>query len=177
MDSRYLIFMEQESLFDAGEQVSMKVRKHWMVYVGDVVAHGVGLVLFTFLSGLLSFVIEGFASYVGMMFGVLMLFTWCSFFYVWTRHYCDVWYITDRHIIAVDQREILTRDVTFMEFGRIQDVFFEKDGLLQSFFGYGKLRVQSAGSEQELVISSVAHVEDVARTITELRTKARVLSI
>ena len=84
-----------------------------------------------------------------------------------------MWYVTDRHIIAVNQKQIFEREESFMELNRIQDVFFEKNGLLSTLLNYGKLKVQSAGTEQEFVISDVRDVERVAHRIMELRDTAK----
>lgn len=60
-----------------------------------------------------------------------------------------------------------------MELKRIQDVSFEKNGFLQTFFGYGTLKVQSAGTEQEFIINNVKDVEQTAHRIMDLRDKAK----
>ena len=60
-----------------------------------------------------------------------------------------------------------------MELNRIQDVFFEKNGLLQTWLGYGELKVQSAGTEQEFVLNDVRNVEALAHKIMALRDKAK----
>jgi uncharacterized membrane protein YdbT with pleckstrin-like domain len=56
-----------------------------------------------------------------------------------------------------------------MEYNRIQDVFFEKEGFLQTFFGYGRLKVQTAGSDTLFMIENVRDVENVAEKILSLR--------
>ena len=72
-----------------------------------------------------------------------------------------------------DVKQIFEREEAFMELSRIQDVSFEKNGILQTFFGYGKLKVQSAGIEQEFIIANVAEVEAVSHRIMELRDGAQ----
>jgi hypothetical protein len=98
---------------------------------------------------------------------------WISFFFFWTKSYFDVWYITNQHIIAINQKELFERDEAFMELTRIQDVFFEKSGFLGTFLGYGTLKVQSAGTVQEFVIEDVHDVEQVAHRLMELRDTAK----
>ncbi len=161
--------MEVETLFKEGEEVLIKARKHVLVYVEDFLLHGFGCLVFStgvyFLSDR-GGVVEGALSLLLSMF-VLIFFT--SFFYAWTKEYFDVWYVTDVHIVAVNQRSILDREVSFMEYNRIQDVFFEKEGFLQTFFGYGRLKVQTAGSDTLFMIENVRDVENVAEKILSLR--------
>lgn len=164
--------MEQESLFEDGEIIIEEVRKHFLVYVEDVFIHFFGCALFVGMTLFFAFSGESAGPYIAYVLMFFVLVFWVSFFYAWTKNYFDVWYITNKHIIAVNQKEILKRDEAFMELRRIQDVFFEKEGLLQTWFGYGILRIQSAGTEQEFVIENVQNVELIAHRIMELRDKA-----
>lgn len=161
--------MEVETLFKEGEQVLIKARKHILVYVEDFLIHGFGCLIFSAGAYFLSTrggSIEGAASLLLCMF-VLIFFT--SFFYAWTKEYFDVWYVTDVHIVAVNQRSILDREVSYMEYNRIQDVFFEKEGFLQTFFGYGRLKVQTAGGDTLFIIENIRDVEGVVEKILSLR--------
>lgn len=157
----------------------MTLRKHWIVYVGDALLHGFGGVLCIVVVHY-ALVARGFFSFaqftlsnVAMILVAVILLFWTSFFFAWTKNYFDVWFITDQHIVAVNQKELFEREESFMELVRIQDVFFEKDGPLATILGYGKLRVQSAGTEQEFVIENVYNVEEVTHTLISLRDEAQ----
>lgn len=175
--------MKQDELLEEGEVMLEKVRKHWIVYVEDVFYHTFGCFLFmviaTYLSskGALSFIDQDSGAYIGMVLIMFVIIFWVSFFYAWTKEYLDVWYVTDRHIIAVNQKQMFEREEAFMELTRTQDVLFEKNGFLATWLGYGKLRVQTAGREQEFVIENVTDVEAVAHRIMELRDKSQQRSI
>ncbi len=161
--------MDTESLTTEGENVLQTARKHFLVYVEDVFIHGFGCLLL--ITGVYFLhdrggIVEAYVSLLLCMF-IFIFFT--SFFYAWTKDYFDAWFLTDVHIIAINQKSILDREISYMEYSRIQDVFFEKEGLLQTFFGYGRLKVQTAGAEQEFVIESVRDVESIAKAIIELR--------
>lgn len=163
-----------ELQLEQGEELVVKVRKHLIVYLSDLMFHGTGLVLFVLVIIVFSYLSNGeITSYVSLASSVLVLFTWLSFFASWTSNYFDVWYVTNRHIVAINQKDLLDREEAFMEFRRIQDVFFEKQGFLQTYLNYGTLRVQSAGTEQEFIMKSVHDVEEVAHIIMELRDKVK----
>lgn len=171
--------MQQDELLEEGEVIIEKVRKHWYVYIEDVFIHLFGCFIFMVLAsyiankGLLSFIDQDTSAYTGMLLMMFVIIFWISFFYAWTKEYFDVWYITDRHIIAVNQKQMFEREEAFMELSRIQDVFFDKNGFLSTWFGFGKLRVQSAGTDQEFEINYIADVENVAHRIMEMRDKAQ----
>ncbi len=169
--------MEQEQLLEEGEVMLEKVRKHWMVYVEDFFIHFFACFIFLIganyftARGSLSFIDINIDSYIGMLLVMFVIIFWTSFFYAWTKDYLDTWYVTDRHIIAVNQKQIFEREEAFMQLNRIQDVSFEKSGFVATFFGYGKLKVQSAGTEQEFIMENVNDVEVVARMLMDLRDK------
>lgn len=171
--------MKQDELLENGEVILEKVRKHWIVYIQDAVSHIFGCSMFilaaSFLSsrGTFSFIDSDTSTYTGMILIMFVIIFWTSFFYAWTKNYFDVWYITDKHIIAVNQKQMFEREEAFMELTRIQDVLFDKNGLLSTWLGYGKLRIQSAGEEQEFVIENVHDVEAVAHRIMGLRDMAK----
>lgn len=167
--------LKQEELFEAGEVIIERIRKHWIVYLEDLLLHAFGCLIFIvaayFLAsrGSLGGVFSNGGGYGAMVLIMFVLIFWTSFFYAWTKNYFDVWFVTDKHIIAINQKEIFNREEAFMELTRIQDVFFEKEGFLATLLGFGKLKVQSAGTEQEFIMEDVANVEAVAHRIMALR--------
>ncbi len=173
------MILEQEHLLEEGEEVIEKVRKHWIVYVEDFLLHFFGCVIFLVAAmylasrGSFSGITANGGAYSAMILIMFVLIFWTSFFYMWTKHYFDVWYVTNKHLIAVDQQQIFKREESFMELNRIQDVDFEKEGIFSTLLGYGKLKVQSAGTEQEFIISYIRDVEGCAHRIMELRDSAQ----
>lgn len=175
--------LEKEHILEEGEVLINEIRKHWIVYVQDFFLHAFGCIVFLIVAHYLvsnasaaSF-LSDLSEYGAMVLVMFVLIFWTSFFYSWTKDYFDVWYVTNEHIIAVNQKELFTRDEAFMELTRIQDVFFEKNGFLSNIFGYGELKVQSAGTEQQFVIRYVGDVEAKAHMIMELRDKVQGKSI
>lgn len=170
---------EKEHLLEEGEIMVDAIRKHWIVYARDFLLHAFGCLIFIISAYYLAsrgsfggiYVTE--TSYGAMILVMFVLIFWTSFFYAWTKDYFDVWYVTNEHIIAVNQKEIFTRDEAFMELERIQDVFFEKDGLLSTVLDYGRLKVQSAGTDQEFIMEDVRDVESVAHRIMDMRDEAQ----
>ncbi|MDB5260051.1 MAG: hypothetical protein JWN37_282 [Candidatus Nomurabacteria bacterium] len=168
---------EKEHILEEGEEIISTIRKHWIVYVHDFFLHAFGCLLlivavYYFSSGDLFKNYSNETAYGTMVLILFVLIFWTSFFYSWTKDYFDVWYVTNKHIVAVNQKEILSRDEAFMELLRIQDVFFEKNGFLSNIFDYGQLKVQSAGTEQQFVMEYVKEVETVAHKIMLLRDEA-----
>ncbi len=163
--------MEQEVLFSEGEEIIHEAHKHPIVYLADFVLHTFGCGMFSGLAIASTIFFGSLGASIAYVLIFFVILFWISFFYAWTKNYFDVWYVTNKRIIAVNQRDMLHREVDYMAYDRIQDVFFDKDGMLQTFFGYGTLRVENAGKEQETIMLSVKDVETVAHMIMDLRDK------
>lgn len=165
--------MEQTSLIKKNEKFLAYVDKHFIVYLEEALIHLLGIIVC--IGGIHFFSDKGalFFSYGSQILIFLILIFWTSFFYVWTKTYGNRWYITNKRIIAVNQKEIMKQAHESIDIDSVDNIFFEKDGLFQSWFGYGKLCIESRNPACELVIDSVRDVEDIARIITVLQKKAK----
>lgn len=101
--------MEQENLFEEGEELLETVRKHFLVYLADVLIHSFACIIFIGAASFLSSRQEMMGSYIAYILIFFVITFWTSFFYAWTKNYLDLWYITDKHIIAIDQKDMLQR--------------------------------------------------------------------
>lgn len=79
-----------------------------------------------------------------------LLLHWMGLINVWTHYYLDLWAITDRRIIAIDQKRLFSRSVGSFRLERLQDMNIEIPGFLATMFNYGDIEAQTAsGSEEE----------------------------
>jgi hypothetical protein len=136
---------------DQDEHIVSEVRKHWFVFL----AHGLFLfaaALFpVFAYEIIVRVLPVTVSLAGnpkgliaFFYGFWLLFLWIAFFVQWTNYYLDVWYITEKRIIDVEQKRMFHRSVSSLRFDKIQDISIEVGGLISTFFHIGDIRVQTA---------------------------------
>jgi uncharacterized membrane protein YdbT with pleckstrin-like domain len=152
------------------------VRKHWIVFV----QHAFGLVLSAFipffLITLLDVFIPGFFSQISLPVNGYALFTyayciwllclWLSFFVNWTKYYLDVWYVTEKRIIAIDQKRIFNREVSNIRFDKVQDVSVNVRGFIATLLDFGNVKVQTASEdERDFYMTAVRHPQEVRRVI------------
>ena len=162
---------------DQDESVILEVRKHWIVFAGNAI----GLLF----SGLLPFILYTFVKIFVPSFNTMtvsisgndsalflflcvlwLLFLWISFFVNWTKYYLDVWYVTGKRIIAVDQRNIFDRGISNLRFDKIQDVTIDVRGFLPTLLNFGNVKVQTAGEDNfEFSMSTVKNPEKVRMVI------------
>jgi uncharacterized membrane protein YdbT with pleckstrin-like domain len=76
---------------------------------------------------------------------------------LWTDYYLDVWIVTNRRVIDVEQRGLFSREIATMQLSKIQDITTEVKGFLPTLIGFGDVHVQTAGLEREFVIRGVPH--------------------
>lgn len=161
---------------DSDEHVIMQVRKHWIVFAGNatglliagVFPFAVLMAIRLFIPGLIAALpMSQNNSAVALFFYALWLLAiWLSFFVSWTKYYLDVWYVTEKRIIIVDQKKLFDRVISNVRFDKIQDVTIDVNGFLPTMLGFGTVKVQTAGEDStELVMTVVRHPEEVRKVI------------
>jgi hypothetical protein len=161
---------------ESDEHVLLEVRKHWIVFAGHAISLLVaGLLPFILFVALEMFVpvvlnafkLPGNPSALFLFFYALwLLFLWISFFTAWTTYYLDVWFVTEKRIIAVDQKALFDREISNLRFDKIQDVTINVDGFMQTLMHFGDVKVQTAGIEQDdFLMQTVRNPDEVRRVI------------
>lgn len=171
--------------FETGEQIIKIVRRHYLVMIPMVLVITLGALFPVFVIALLSAsflpldesvktAIELFVS-KWKVFGytLWLLLLWVIFFIEWTDYYLDLWVVTDRRIVDVEQKGFFHREVTSFKFEQIQDITVETRGLIETFFKFGTLHIQTAGHNREIVIRDAHYPEDARTLILRLSEKLR----
>jgi hypothetical protein len=100
------------------------------------------------------------------------LFIWLGVFVVWVNYYLDVWIITDRRIINVDQIALFKRSVSELEHSKIQDITSEIHGFLPTLFSYGYIYIQTAGETQRFLFKQIPNPVRTRNIIMKLQKAA-----
>lgn len=150
------------------ERILKTVRKHWFIITIELlgVIFMISLpILLLFLvmlfPGLLTPFLEqgpfgpvlgAFLSTYGLVIlfgaGVWILFSIMTGFTIWTHYYLDLWVITDRRIILVDQVSFFNRNVSIFRLERMQDIEYKITGILATLLNFGTLKAQTAGAHE-----------------------------
>jgi len=131
----------------ADEKILAVVRKHWFILITRLL----NVVLIGTLPFILVAIIGSFisapAAEVMFLTSAWLLIVWMSLFTVWTNHYLDIWIVTDKRIVNIDQIRLFKRNVSTLRIERVQDIKVETYGFFATLFGFGNLQVQTAGPE------------------------------
>jgi hypothetical protein len=100
---------------------------------------------------------------VGATLLVLILFT-ATYIYKQSRLL-----VTDRSLVQVMQKTLFNKKVSRLSMSNVEDVSEEQRGFLASFFNYGTLTVQTAGTEDNFIFTLCPSPTKLADRIIEAR--------
>lgn len=104
--------------------------------------------------------LAGFGLAVYLM--IICLFT----FFSWMDYYLDMWIVTEKRVINIDQQGLFSREISEVPMASIQDVTIHVIGLIETLLGFGTVRIQTAG-EREFTIDDIPHLNAVKDAILE----------
>lgn len=102
---------------------------------------------------------------------IFLTILWHIGFVLWTDYYLDMWVLTDKRLIDVEQKRLFSREVSSVRLDNIQDIKLEILGFIHTFVGMGSVHVQTAGSQKEFVIHNAKNPEQVKEFILSAHNK------
>jgi hypothetical protein len=140
------------------EEVLITVRKHWFVIITELLGIFMMLLVPFFILFLLlifsdkiitlDISLEHYTTLMIFVIAAWSIITLMAGFTVWTHYYLDLWIITDRRIILVDQVHFFNRNVSVFRLERLQDIEFQIQGLIPTLLNFGTLKAQTAGAHE-----------------------------
>jgi hypothetical protein len=142
---------------EEGEKIVKTARKHWFiigVQMGTIVVFGlfpifilIGLLALPAVEILANFLQNQSALIVFALASWLLLSTMAAAT-VWTSYYLDLWIITDRRIIVIEQDGFFRRRVGNFRLERLQDIQVTINGVIPTLLDFGTIRAQTASASE-----------------------------
>ncbi len=159
------------------EHIVAIIRKHWFSSIIELVMLGVialvPLFAYPFLKPYLFHDVTTQAFYILLyVYFVYIIALWIIAFIYWTDYYLDMWIVTNKRIVDIEQKSLFYREVSSLRLERIQDVKIQIHGFLDTFLKMGTIYVQTAGVEQEFKIPFAADPIQVKEVIMKAYTEA-----
>lgn len=157
--------------FEKNEHIILEVRKHWFVLATEIfwatVAIFIPLIVYAVGTALPITITMPGNNIIFFLFLYVfwLLIGWVTMFFFWTDYYLDVWIITNKRLIDVEQKGLFSRNIATMPISRIQDVTSEISGIIPTLIGFGNIHVQTAGQEREFVIKKVANPNETRQKL------------
>jgi signal transduction histidine kinase len=156
------------------EKILLKLRKHWIILARDTGATFILAVLPFVLFSIIGLTVSApfnlsslipFAAFVGSLW---LLLTWLTLMVLWTNYYLDLWIVTDRRIISVDQINLFNRKVTSLALDSIQEITVRTENPLEAIFHYGTIEIETAGPDDiDSMMEGIPNPEKMRNVILE----------
>ncbi|MFI5260639.1 MAG: PH domain-containing protein [Candidatus Paceibacteria bacterium] len=164
----------REFELEPGEHPVLTARKHWFLFLGELLPYAI-LIALPFALPKLLVAAPALAKYAGIfdyhtiemraLLGVWLLVMWTSAWGAFTRYYLNAWIVTNHRIVDIKQRGYFNREVSSLFLSKIQDVTTDVKGILPSLLNIGKIKVQTAGEDVEFVMNGIPRPEQVRNII------------
>lgn len=154
------------------EEILIQVRKHWFVIGMQML----GVVMFALIPLILVVILTSFAEFLPLqvfdhtktfiaLYTGWLICSWMALFSIWTNYYLDVWTITNKRLIAVDQRGLFNRNTGSFRLERLQDINVTVRGVLATFLDYGDLQAETASEDRDFVARAIPKPQELKALI------------
>jgi hypothetical protein len=166
----------EEFELEPGEQIMLAVRKHPLVFALELLPYFIFAVLpliaLPFIAALgqltpaLSQAFTGDLTlenpWLRLTLGLWWLIMWTGAFNTFTRYYLDQWVVTTTRIVDIHQFGFFRRHVSSFLLNHVQDVTTDVTGFFSTVFGFGTLRVETAGdASQHFLMNGIPNPEQI----------------
>jgi len=162
---------------EKNEKILLILHRHWFVIVRDVVGLILIFIAGVFLFSLRDFLIPTLEPLIlipvsNLVFVMFILFLVGILFARWVTYYLDVWIVTTKRIIDIEQHGLFNREISEFLIARVQDVTIEIPGFISTMLNFGNITIQTAG-ERSFLVRDVPKLHKAKDTILTYSHKAR----
>ena len=160
----------KEFELEPGEHVVLQVRKHWFLFVTELLPYAI-IALLPFVAPKFLTLAPSLAGYATLfdlstpvsrtVVGIWLLIVWTGAWGAFTKYYLNLWVLTSQRIVNIKQRRFFSREVSSLFLSRIQDVTTDVHGILYSLLGIGNIKAQTAAEDVEFVMYGIPRPEQM----------------
>lgn len=160
----------KEFELEPGEHVVLQARKHWFLFLAELLPYAI-MAIVPFALPKLLVLAPPMASYAAFFdyhatlaraaLGVWLLVIWTGAWGAFTRYFLNAWVLTNQRIVNIKQRRYFSREVSSLFLSRVQDVTTDVTGVLPSLLGIGDIKVQTASEDVEFVMQGIPRPEQM----------------
>lgn len=164
----------KEFELEPGEHVVLEVRKHWLLFLAELLPYAI-LAIFPFAIPKILVLVPPLTPYSAFLdyhtvpmriaLSIWLLLMWTLAWSTFTKYFLNAWILTNVRIVNIKQRRYFSREVSSLFLTRVQDVTTDVRGVLSSLFGIGDIKVQTAGEDVEFVMRGIPRPEQMRDVI------------
>lgn len=148
------------------EQVYILVRAHPITQIFPLI----NAFFFIFLLFFANFFFPSFLSIIQILFinVFILVVVFNNLWFCFLNWYFNVGIVTNKQIIDVDFHVILYKEISYTQLQHIEDVTAKSGGFFESFFDFGNIFIQTAGTEVNTEFLNIPHPSGVSKIINSL---------
>ena len=160
----------KEFELEPGEHAVKQARKHWFLFLAELLPFALLAVIPFALPGFLRLAppLAQYAAFFTVQIplmraalGVWLLVSWTGAWSAFTRYFLNAWVLTNERIVDIKQRGYFSREVSSVLLNRVQDVTTDVRGVLPSLLNIGDINVQSAGAVDKFHMHGIPKPEQM----------------
>ncbi len=163
---------------ESDEQIIKIVHKHWFIFFVKAVG-----VFFVTLMPLIAWIaisvfghqytetieidLSSYTIYFLYFYLFWILLNWMTLAHMWTTYYLDIWVVTNKRIIVINQESLFRRQIGSFRLERLQDININISGIIATFLNYGTIEAETAsgGNSKEFKTSNMPKPRELKATI------------
>ncbi|QQS15352.1 MAG: PH domain-containing protein [Candidatus Moraniibacteriota bacterium] len=158
---------------DRDEEILYVIHRHWFNILVQFIPFVLGLIAVLAVFVFFFFIYpDAFAAldrrFFAFVESVLLIFLWIFAFLIWIDYYLDVWIITNKRIVNIEQKGLFVRSMSELYLFRVQDTTSEVKGFFPSMLNYGDVFIQSAGEQERFQFHKIPDPYAVKDTIMDM---------
>jgi hypothetical protein len=147
------------------EELIRQVRQHALAFGGRWLV-SLCLLLLPFF---LLFLLFRWQSYGPIIFVILVIIGLWSLIRLLVVKYFNCLLVTNQRVILIKQKGFFDRQVMEVEYQKIQDVSYHYQGMFQTVFHYGNLKIQVLSSETVIKAEKIPQPEQIQDLIKNIQ--------
>lgn len=168
-------FKEKRNIFPGQlerEKIVFFARKHPLSFAGmALIALGMLVlpIVGVYIYGITQISLSGFSAQIFVaIIGAYTLFVMGFFLVAWISFYYDVIIITDFRVVEINQEALFFRKISEANLADVEDVNAEIKGVLPTFFHYGTVFIQTAGTAENFEFQFLPKPYKIAKLVSDL---------
>ena len=154
-NSKFVSILDDENVFMVAHRNWFHIAQQYFMLVGIGVLFFVATILLPML----------FPSIVGGQLGQILklaetffaLVFWVYGFLIWIDYYYDLWIITDKRLINIEQDGLFSRRTSELDYSKVQDITVDIKGFFPTMLNYGDVQVQTAGEDENFLFRTISN--------------------
>ena len=104
------------------------------------------------------------------IFFVLLIAGLALFFRAYIKYRNTALLVTDIRIVDFNQKGLFSSEVSEIIFENIEDISYNKKGVMATIFSYGSLEIQTAAQKMHIEVKGIKNADKIQSLITDIKT-------